>query len=50
MQNLLNFNLTELSEWVKALGEPAYRSQQLFRWIHQIGEVDFEKMTNLSKV
>jgi 23S rRNA (adenine2503-C2)-methyltransferase len=50
MQNLLNFNLQELSEWVKSLNEPAYRSQQLFRWIHQIGELDFEKMTNLSKV
>ena len=49
VQNLLNFNQQELGEWVKTLGQPAYRSQQLMRWIHQIGLTDFDQMTNLSK-
>jgi 23S rRNA (adenine2503-C2)-methyltransferase len=49
MQNLLNFNLDSLTHWVKECGEPAYRAQQLFRWIHQLGVVDFNQMTNLSK-
>ena len=50
LQNLLNLNLAELSEWVKSLGEPAYRAQQLMRWIHQLGITDFAQMTNLSKL
>lgn len=49
MQNLLNFNLQELGEWVKTLGEPSYRAQQIMRWVHQLGVVDFSLMTNISK-
>lgn len=49
MQNLLNFNLQALTDWVKACGQPSYRAHQLFRWIHQLGVVDFTQMTNLSK-
>jgi 23S rRNA (adenine2503-C2)-methyltransferase len=31
------------------LDQPAYRATQLFVWIHQRGETDFEKMTDLSR-
>jgi 23S rRNA (adenine2503-C2)-methyltransferase len=29
------------------MGEPRYRAQQVFRWIHQKGELDANRMTNL---
>jgi 23S rRNA (adenine2503-C2)-methyltransferase len=38
-------------EWqaaVAALGERAFRAKQLFRWLHQRGEFDPEKMSDLS--
>lgn len=37
-------------EWHAALselGEPGYRADQIFRWIHQKGELDPSRMTNL---
>jgi 23S rRNA (adenine2503-C2)-methyltransferase len=37
-------------EWAQelaALGEPKYRAQQIFRWIHRRGELDAAKMTDL---
>lgn len=48
-QNLLNYNLEEMVGFVKSLGQPAYRAQQLMQWIHQFGYTDFEQMSNLSK-
>jgi 23S rRNA (adenine2503-C2)-methyltransferase len=36
-------------EHLAALGEPAFRADQIFRWIHQHGVFDFEQMTNLSR-
>lgn len=39
-------------EWqarLKELGEPGYRSDQIFRWIHREGVFDPTAMTNLSK-
>lgn len=47
--NLLDYNLQGLGEFFTQIGEPAYRASQLFKWIHQFGEVDFSKMTNFSK-
>ncbi len=49
LQNLLDLNHQELIDWVKTLNEPAYRAQQLMRWVHQLGVTDFSKMTNISK-
>lgn len=48
-QNLLNFNSEDMVGFVKSLGQPAYRAQQLMQWIHQYGYTDFSMMTNLSK-
>lgn len=47
--NLLNYNQAQLEAFVLELGEKPYRAKQLIKWIHQIGETDFDKMTNLSK-
>ena len=44
-----NFTLDELTEAIKGLGKPGFRAQQLYRWMHALGEHDFDKMTNLSK-
>ena len=47
--NLLDLNLPKLTEFVSGLGEKPFRAKQLLRWIHQYGETDFTKMTDLAK-
>lgn len=39
----------ELAEVVAQLGEPSFRADQIFRWIHQRGVFDVDQMTNLSR-
>lgn len=47
--NLLDFDLDGLAAYCDRLGEKRFRAQQLFRWIHQRGESDFSKMSDLAK-
>ena len=47
--NLLDFDLDALAAWCGALGEKRFRAVQLFRWIHQKGESDFARMSDLAK-
>jgi 23S rRNA (adenine2503-C2)-methyltransferase len=47
--NLVDFDTIGLECFVQALGERSFRSTQIVKWIHQLGVVDFEAMTNLSK-
>jgi 23S rRNA (adenine2503-C2)-methyltransferase len=47
--NLLDFDLDGLAAWCAAEGEKRFRAVQLFRWIHQKGERDFERMTDLAR-
>ena len=47
--NLLDFDRAQLAEFFKGIGENAFRAQQLFKWIHQRGIVDFDLMTDLSR-
>ena len=49
MVNLLDLNLPGLTEFVVGLGEKPFRAKQLLRWIHQYGETDFAKMTDIAK-
>jgi 23S rRNA (adenine2503-C2)-methyltransferase len=49
MVNLLDLNLAGLTEFVVGLGEKPFRAKQLLRWIHQYGETDFAKMTDIAK-
>lgn len=37
----------ELAELLSSLGEPSYRAQQLFRWLHRAGATSVHEMTNL---
>ncbi len=47
--NLLDFDLDGLAAFCERLGEKRFRATQLFRWIHQRGESDFDRMTDLAK-
>lgn len=47
--NLLGFDLEGLAVFCEHLGEKRFRAIQLFRWIHQRGESDFDQMTDLAK-
>lgn len=48
MENIKNFNLEELKEVIKSIGEKPFRAEQIFKWIYQEKVKSFEKMTNLS--
>ncbi|HRD98670.1 MAG TPA: 23S rRNA (adenine(2503)-C(2))-methyltransferase RlmN [Rubrivivax sp.] len=47
--NLLDFDLEGLAAFCAGLGEKRFRAVQLYRWIHQKGESDFERMSDLAK-
>ena len=49
MVNLLDFDLNGLIGFCADLGEKRFRAVQLFRWIHQKGESDFDRMSDLAK-
>jgi len=44
---LLELGLDELIEFMKELGQPAYRARQIWEWIYQRYADDFEQMSNL---
>ncbi len=47
--NLLSFDRTELGAYFESLEEKPFRANQVFKWIYQAFETDFEQMNNLSK-
>ncbi|MEN6629020.1 MAG: 23S rRNA (adenine(2503)-C(2))-methyltransferase RlmN [Sulfuricella sp.] len=47
--NLLDFDQEKLSVFFVENGEKPFRAKQLLRWIHQFGESDFSRMSDLSK-
>ena len=47
--NLLDFNAKQLADFCVEIGEKPFRAKQLLRWIYQFGEVEFAKMSDLSK-
>ena len=47
--NLLDFDAKALEGYLAQLGEPRFRARQLLRWVHQCGESDPERMTDLAK-
>jgi 23S rRNA (adenine2503-C2)-methyltransferase len=46
---LLDLNLKQLEDWVKALGEKRFRARQIWRWLYVHLADDFAAMTSLSK-
>lgn len=47
--NLLDFTLPALTDWFASLGEKPFRARQVFRWVHQRGESDFDAMSDLAR-
>ena len=48
MNHLKSMTLPELSQVLKALGQPSFRAKQVFTWLHK-GVRSYEEMTNLPK-
>ncbi len=49
MQNFYDLTFDQLKQFLVEKGEPAFRAQQLFRWVYGLRVTDPEKMTNISK-
>ena len=49
MENLLEFNLRELTNYIASYGHKPYRAKQLLKWIYMTGQKDFNLMTDLAK-
>lgn len=47
--NLLNYNLSALTNHFAQMGEKPFRARQVMRWIHQGGAEHFDDMTDLAK-
>lgn len=48
-KDIKSMTMEELSKELKELGQPAFRSGQIFSWLHEKKAADFSEMTNLSK-
>ncbi len=46
--NIKSMTLPEMTEALKAMGQPAFRGKQVYTWLHK-GVKSYEEMTNLSK-
>ena len=48
MKNIKDYNLEELKEELKRIGEKPFREEQIFKWLYQDKVKSFDDMTNLS--
>ena len=49
MINLTSLTEEGLGEQIKAMGQPAFRGKQIFKWLHQKRVKTFDEMTDISK-
>ena len=49
LPNFFDFPLDELERLLGGLGKEKFRAKQLFQWVYQKREHDFDMMTNVSK-
>ncbi len=47
--NLLDYDRQGLQDLFTSLEEKPFRATQLMKWVYQAGEIEFSRMTNLSK-
>ena len=47
--NLLDLDAARLASFFADIGEKPFRAKQLLRWMHQFGEADCSKMSDLAK-
>ena len=50
MTNLLDLDYEHLVSYIETFGEKPYRAKQLMHWIYQENLIDFNEMTDISKV
>ena len=48
-KDICSYNYDELKEEMLVIGEKAFRSKQIYEWLHVKLADDFDEMTNLSK-
>ena len=48
-KNLLGYSEKKLEQFFLDINEPSFRAQQLLKWVHQQGELDFSNMSNFNK-
>lgn len=48
MTDIKSMDQAELTAFLKELGQPAFRTKQVFQWLHR-GVQSFDEMTNISK-
>ncbi|MGE4596675.1 MAG: 23S rRNA (adenine(2503)-C(2))-methyltransferase RlmN [Methylophilaceae bacterium] len=49
MDNLLEYNRKQLTEYIEKFGHKPYRAKQLLKWIYHFGEDQFDEMTDVAK-
>jgi 23S rRNA (adenine2503-C2)-methyltransferase len=49
MFNLLGYDAAALEAFLASQGEKPFRARQVLRWVHQRGEVNFARMSDLAK-
>lgn len=49
MKDLRSMSPEELGEYVRSLGEPAFRGKQLYEWLHKKKAASLDEMSNLPK-
>ncbi|MBB3167971.1 23S rRNA (adenine(2503)-C(2))-methyltransferase RlmN [Simiduia aestuariiviva] len=47
--NLLGLTHSKMEAFFESIGEKRFRAQQVLKWVHQLGVVNFDEMTNISK-
>lgn len=45
--DLRAMSLAEATAWLEGLGQPRFRGEQVWRWVHHKGATSFDEMTNL---
>lgn len=48
MKNIKDYNLDDLKEELKSMGEKPFRAEQIFKWLYQEKVTSFDEMLNLS--
>lgn len=48
MTDIKSLTLSELRDELKKMGQPSFRAEQIFKWLHS-GVKSFDEMTNISK-
>lgn len=46
-RDILSMTLEELQAWLSGIGEPKYRAQQIFRWLHERRAENFSEMLDI---